>query len=95
MFILDSLQSLANDIQDTIDVDTILPVMVQQGLLTPSQCQDLSSPYHTPVAKQQKLFIIIIGLPEKCVSQFIHCLHETSNYEPHRKLHDELLKLCC
>ena len=90
MFVLDSLQSFVNDITGTVNVDVILAMMVQENLLTLNQAQDLGNLYHTPVTKQQRLCSIITGLPEDCVDRFIHCLHETSDYEPHRTLHDKL-----
>ena len=71
-------------------MDVILPLMVQKGLVTPDQQQYLSSPYHTTSEKQQKLCCIVLELPESCVDKFINCLSETSNYEPHKQLHDKL-----
>ena len=71
-------------------MDVILPMMVQEGLVTPDQQQYLSIPYHTPGMKQQKLCSIVIELPESCVDKFINCLSETSNYEPHKQLYDKL-----
>ena len=88
--LLDSLQPFASKITNTVDVDLILPMMVQEGLVTPAQQQFLSSPLHTRDEKQQKLYSIVLELPEDCVDQFINCLSETSQYEPHKKLHDEL-----
>ena len=90
MFVLDSLQLFANDI-NAVDVDAILPLMIEQKLVTLDQQQDLINPLHTPAAKQQKLCSIILGLPDSCVNQFLHCLQKTScNYEPHKQLYDKL-----
>lgn len=90
MFLLDSLQLFANDI-NTVDVDAILPMMIEQQLVTLDQHQDLINPLHTPAAKQQKLCSIILGLPDSCVNRFLHCLQTTScDYEPHRQLYDKL-----
>ena len=71
-------------------MDVILPMMVQEGLVTPDQQQYLSNPYHTTGIKQQKLYSIVLELPESCVDKFINCLSETSNYEPHKQLYDKL-----
>ena len=93
MFTLDSLQPFAPDITATINVDLILPMMIQQNLITPNQQQDLSNPYHTTVVKQQKMCSIILGLPQSYVNRFLHCLQETSYYEPHKQLYDKLHKI--
>ena len=87
---VDSLQSFANDIANTVDVDHILLLMVQEDLLTPNQFQYLNSSYHTASRKQQKLCSIVIELSEDCVDKFIQCLYKTSDYEPHKKLYDKL-----
>lgn len=87
---VDSLQSFANDITETVNVDIILPMMIQQGLVSADQQQYLSNPYHTMSMKQQKLCGIILELPESCVDQFMNCLSETSDYQPHKQLHDKL-----
>ena len=87
--ILDSLQPFASKIT-TVDVNTILPFMVQESIVSPDQQQYLSSPNHTTCEKQQKLCSIVLELPESCVDKFINCLSETSNYEPHKQLYDEL-----
>ena len=66
-------------------------MMIQQNLVTSDQQQDLINPLHTMAVKQQKLCAIILGLPEDCVNQFLHCLLETSySYEPHKQLYDNL-----
>lgn len=88
--VIDSLQSFANDITTTVNVDLILPMMIQQNLVTPAQQQDLSNPYHTTAVKQQKFCSIILGLSESCVNQFLHCLLETSYYGPHKQLYEKL-----
>ena len=93
MPLLDSLQEFANEITNTVSVDVILPMMVQQGLVTLDQQQYLSNPYHTMSMKQQRLCSIVLGLPEDCVHQFLHCLLETSYYEPHNQLYVKLYKL--
>ena len=64
---LDSLQEYANEITNTVSVDVILPIMVQQGLVTPDQQQYLSHPYYTMDIKQQNLCSIVLWLPESCV----------------------------
>ena len=71
-------------------MDEILPMIIQQGLLTPEQQQDLYNPNHTMVNKQQKLLDIVLWLPESCVDTFLHCLLETSYYEPHKILYDKI-----
>ena len=71
-------------------MDVILPMMMQQGLVSPEQQQDLINP--SMAAKQQKLCGIILGLPEGCVKKFLHCLLKTNHYEPHKQLYDELYK---
>ena len=90
LFYIDSLQPFVNEIVNTIDVDFILPLMVQRGLLTADQIQYFYSPYHTSRTKQQKLCVILTGLPEDCVDNFIQCLHETSSFHPHWLLYDKL-----
>ena len=90
--ILDSLQPFASKITDTVNVDLILLPMVKEGLLTPHQWQCLSSVCQTTSEKQQKLCSIVLELPESCVDKFISCLSETSYYEPHKQLYDELHK---
>ena len=87
---LDSLQAFSNDIANTVDVNEILPMMMQQHLVTSDQQQDLINPLHTTAVKQQKLSNIILGLPEDCVNQFLHCLLKTNYYEPHKQLYDKL-----
>ena len=89
---LDSLQPFADNIAGSVNVDVILPMMIQQGLVTSDQQQDLINPLLSMAAKQQKLCGIILGLPEGCVYKFLHCLLETNNYEPHNQLYDELCK---
>ena len=64
--------------------------MVQEGLVTPNQFQYLNSSYHTTSEKQQKLCSIVIKLPEDCVDKFVQCLHETSDFKPHKQLYDKL-----
>ena len=73
-------------------MDLILPMMVQEGLVTPDQQQYLNNQYHTTCEKQQKLYSIVIELPEDCVDKFKKCLLETSSYDPHKLLHDKLCK---
>ena len=90
--ILDSLQPFASKITSTVNVGFILLPMIQEGLLTPHQQQYLSSVCHTASEKQQKLCSIVLELPESCVDKFINCLSETSDYEPHKQLYDELHK---
>ena len=89
---LDSLQPFTDKIAGSVNVDVILPMMIQEGLVTVVQQQDLINPLHSAAAKQQKLCSIILGLPEGCVKKFLHCLLKTNNYEPHRQLYDELYK---
>ena len=89
---LDSLQPFTDNIAGSVNVDVILLMMMQQGLVTPEQQQDLINPLHSMVAKQQKLCGIILGLPEGCVNKFLHCLLKTCHYEPHNQLCDELYK---
>ena len=91
-FYIDPLHSFANDIANTVDVDLISPLMVQEGLVTPNQFQYLNSLYNTASKKQQKLYSIVIELPEDCVDKFVQCLHETSDYKPHKQLYDKLLE---
>ena len=95
MCFLDSLQPFANEIANAVDVDYILPMMEQEGLVTPDQQQFLSSPYNTTIKEQQELTSIVIELPEDCVNKFIHCLLETITYDPHRLLCDKLCKVQC
>ena len=89
-YFLDSLQPFANEIVNRVNVDLILPMMVQEGLVTPEQQQFLSSLYHTAWQKQQMLCSIVIVMSEDCVEKFRNCLLQTSDYEPHKELHDKL-----
>ena len=89
-FSLDSLQPYANEIAYSVNVDAILPTMTTEGLVTTDQQQDLINP--SIPKKQQMLYDIILRLPENCVNKFLHCLLETNNYEPHKKLYDKLCK---
>ena len=86
----DSLQQFANDITSTVNVNKILPMMVQKSLITLNEYEYLSNPLYIMSDKQQKLSGIILGLPEDCVEKFLHCLLETSDYEPHKQLYDKL-----
>ena len=86
----DSLHLFANDITNTVDVDVILPMMIQEDLVTLNQQQYLINPSRTPAEKQQKLCSIVIELPESCVEKFINILSETSNYKPHKILYKKL-----
>ena len=92
LFVLDSLQSFATDITATVNVDLILPMMIQQNLITPDQQQDLNNPYHFVAVKQQTMCNIILGLPESYVNRILHCLQETSYYEPHNQLYNKIHK---
>ena len=89
-YFLDSLQSFADDITNTVNVDVILPLMIQEGLVSVGEQQDLSSVFHSMAVKQQKLCSIILALPEGCVNKFLRCLFETKHYEPHKLLYDKL-----
>ena len=60
-------------------MDVILPMMIQESLVTLDQQQYLSNPYHTTGMKQQKLYSIVLELPESCVDKFINYLSETSS----------------
>jgi len=82
-----------NEITNTVSVDVIIPIMVQQGSVTHDQQQYLSHPYYTMDMKQQKLCSIVLALPESYVHQFLCCLLETSYYEPHKQLHVKLYTL--
>ena len=86
LFATDCLQPFATVIANTLDVDHILLQMVQKGLLTLDQQQDLSNPLHTPINKRQKLCSIILSLDNSCVEDFLQCLSETSDYAPHKEL---------
>ena len=92
---LDSLQPFANDIANTVDVDHILPMMVQEGLVTPDQQQFLSSPFDTSIKKQKELSNIVTRLPEDSVDKFKNCLLKTISYDPHKLLYDKLCKVQC
>ena len=70
-------------------------MIVQEGLVTPYEQQFLSSPHHTASEKQQKLYSIVMGLPEDCVSKLKKCLLETSSYDPHQLLYSKLSKVQC
>ena len=83
---LDSLKPFTTDICGAIDVNTILPFMVKNGLLSSSQHQYFLNPYHTTYDKQNKLTCIAVTLNEDCVERFLQCLQETSEYEPHETL---------
>ena len=87
---LDSLQLFANDIINTVNVDEILPVMLQEGLVTSNDYEYLNNSHYSMSERRQKLSNIILGLPEDCVDKFLHCLKETSYYEPHKQLHAKL-----
>ena len=82
----DSLKPFTTDINSAVDVETVLPYMVKNGLLSSSQHQDLLNPYHTSNAKKHQLTCIIVTLDEDCVEKFLQCLEETSHYEPHETL---------
>ena len=60
--------------------------MVTNGLLSSSQHEYLLSPYHTSNDKKHKLTCIAVTLNEDSVEKFLHCLEETSHYEPHETL---------
>ena len=62
--------------------------MMEQGLVTPYQQQDLINPLMP--ARQQKLSGIVVGLPEGCVYKFLQCLLRTDYYEPHKQLYNTL-----
>lgn len=86
LLILDSLKPFTTDICSAIDVNTILPHMVKNGLLSSSQHQYFLNPYHTTNDKQNKLTCIAVTINEDCVERFLKCLEETSDYEPHETL---------
>ena len=88
---LDSLQACAGDITTMVNVNQILPKMLEQKLITSNQHQELTNVMHTTATKQEKLCSIILGLSEDCVNKFLHCLLETSyEYKPHKELYDKL-----
>ena len=87
---VDSLECFATDIQDNIDVVTILPNLISYGLLTTKQQSDLTYSHYSPFEKQQILREIILQLNEKCVKKFLQCLSETSSYDPHKQLLDKI-----
>ena len=63
--------------------------MVQRGLVTADQHQDLIDSSHSN--QKQKLCNIILRLHESNVNQFLHCLLETSTgYAPHKQLYDKI-----
>lgn len=90
LFCSDSLHPFSEDIINTVDVDEIVPVMLQKGLVTLDHYQDLSSKYCPMGEKQRRLIGIILRLPEDCVDMFLYCLQKTSNYEPHKQLYQKL-----
>ena len=83
---VDCLQPFATDIAALLDVDTILVWMIKYGLLTPDQQDYLSNLVYTPTNKKRKLCSIILSLNSSCVKNFLKCLSETSNYDPHKQL---------
>ena len=76
-------------------MDHILPMMVQEGLVTPNQQKFLSSPYNTTIKKQKELSNIVTRLPEESVDKFKNRLLKTIRYDPHKLLYDELCKVQC
>ena len=84
---LDSLQSFAQDIYSSVNVQTILPLMIAHGLITRGD-QDYftSTNYILPLEKQERLMFLVISLDEKYVEKFLACLSETDEYAPHGDL---------
>ena len=83
---VDSLQSYADDITATVDVDTIVSSMMKHGLLTLGQYQQLTSGYITNANKLHTLCGIVLALSEDHVDKFLQCLSDTSYYGPHNSL---------
>ena len=86
MYFLDSLKPFTTDIYGAIDIDTILPYMVKNSLLTSNDHQYFLNQYHTSHEKQQKFTCIVVTANEGSVEKFLECLSETSHYEPHEIL---------
>ena len=85
---LDSLKPFVRDIHSSIDVEVILPSLISNGIVTPSDHQYFISQAYTDIQKQQKLACLVVSLEESHVEMFLQCLADTSDYAPH----DTLLK---
>ena len=85
-FCLDSLECFSTDINESVDLGTILPNLISHGLLTPNQRDYLTHPLRTPAETKQELCGILLRLNERCVKKFLQCLSETSHYDPHKLL---------
>ena len=89
---LDLLESFAQDIYSSVDIQTILPWLTKHGLVTRFDLEYFTSSSHTSVEKQRKLMCLAISLNEKCVEKFLECLSQTvGEYAPHGEL---LEKIC-
>ena len=86
---LDSLESFAQDIFSSVDVQTILPLLTKHGLVTRFDLEYFTHSSYTSVEKQRKLMCLAISLNEKCVEKFLECLSQTVGEYP---LHGELLE---
>ena len=68
------------------DLSIILPHLISCGLLTIEQREYLTHGAYTLSDKQQKLLNILLSLDENGIKRFLQCLSNTSDFEPHKRL---------
>lgn len=86
MYIADSLEPFTEDIISSVDVDTILPSLMSQRLLTRDHIDYFNNPHVSRIQRQRKMGFILAMLDEECVKKFLQCLSSTSDYGPHESL---------
>ena len=87
---LDSLEPFAYDISHSVDVPTILPLLIQHGLITRHDNDYFIHHSYTNAEKQSKLTCLVVSLNEDYVDKFLDCLSQTSNFAPHDTLWNKI-----
>jgi len=67
-------------------VSRISTHLISYGLLNPDEQEYLTHPNLLTSQKRQKLCGILLTLDESGIKNFLKCLSETSDYDPHKEL---------
>ena len=80
------------EIQTCLDLDEILPHLIQHHLLTNAEKQELQNPMDIANRKINKLLLWIPRKGPNALHDFITCLRQSANGTGHAELADKLEK---
>ena len=84
---LDSLEPFAHDICNSVNIPTILTLLMKHGLISRLDQDYFMNQTHTDMEKQNRLTCLVVSLNEECADKFLECLSQSAvDYAPHGTL---------